>query len=447
MTGAAPKSSDGVHGDARAMRAGRVRAFVRRRASRPLVRCAGALPAILVPMLFSLLFSANGSRAVLASDGGAFATRLTSTQGLTSAEQSVYSLLGQFRGFLGTPIDATHFITAKHIGIALADTIVFAQGPNAGTYSIVSWTDDPGSDLRIVQIAGNFAAWVPINGSGYETNKTATIFGRGGAPSAQVFANSELKGWTATGSDGQISWGRNVITGTLGANQIYTRFEINGLAQEAGLTTGDSGGPWFAPDGQGLLRLVGISYQVTGPFQMDVAGAPSGIPFEAALFDLGGFWIGGVGEAVFIPENPVNVPSVAIASRISDRFSWIATQIDLSGEDTDRDGIVNAFDNCPWIANATQTDNGGLGFSTTPDGIGNACQCGDVTGEGQVNDTDAAFIKRQALGLAAPLFLVPDNCDVTGDGICNGTDATLIRHAAAGTISPLFGQNCPNARP
>jgi Dockerin type I domain/Thrombospondin type 3 repeat len=141
------------------------------------------------------------------------------------------------------------------------------------------------------------------------------------------------------------------------------------------------------------------------------------------------------------------VPSIAVASRISDRFSWIATQIDLSAEDTDRDGIVNAFDNCPWVANANQADNGGLGFSTTSDGIGNACQCGDVTGEGQVNDTDAAFIKRQALGLAAPLFIVANNCDVTGDGICNGTDATLIRHAAAGTVSPLFGQNCPNARP
>ena len=110
-----------------------------------------------------------------------------------------------------------------------------------------------------------------------------------------------------------------------------------------------------------------------------------------------------------------------VASRISDRIGWISTVVDLSTDDTDRDGIANQFDNCPFLANASQADNGGLGFSTTPDGIGNACQCGDVTGEGQVNDTDAAFIKRHALGLAAPLFLVPNNCDVTGDGLCNGT--------------------------
>jgi hypothetical protein len=393
-----------------------------------------------------LLGAPSPSKAVLASDGGPSATRLTSTQGLSAAELELYALLGRFRGFLGTPIDATHFITAKHIGIAPTDTITFSQGPNAGTWSIVGWVDDAGSDLRIVEIAGTFQAWVSLNGSGYETNRTTTIFGRGGPAQAPVFVGAELKGWTAGAMDGQISWGRNVVSGTLGANQIYARFEINGLPQEAGLTTGDSGGPWFAPDPQGLLRLIGISFGATGPFAQDVAGAP-GAPFEAALIDLGGLWLGSAGNQVFIPENPVNVPSVIVASRISDRIGWISTVIDLSTEDTDRDGVANEFDNCPFVANASQADNGGLGFSTTPDGIGNACQCGDVTGEGQVNDTDAAFIKRHALGLSAPLFLVPDNCDVSGDGECNGIDGTLIRHAAAGNSAPLFGQNCPNARP
>ncbi len=387
------------------------------------------------------------SQGVLASDGSAFATRLTSTTGLTASELELYDLLGRFRGFLGTPIDATHFITAQHIGIAASDTISFSQGPNVGTYSITSWVDDAGSDLRIVEIDGAFQAWAALNGSGYEANRTATIFGRGGAGQSQVFVGPELKGWTAAGPDGQISWGRNVVTGTLGPSQIYARFEINGLQQEAGLTNGDSGGPWFAPDGLGILRLIGVSYGTSGPYALDVGGVPSGSVFDAALVDLGGLWIGTAGNQVFIPENPVNVPSVIVASRISDRIGWISTVIDLSNEDTDRDGVANEFDNCPFKANADQADNGGLGFVTTPDGIGNACQCGDVTGEGQVNDTDAAFIKRYALGLSAPLFLVPDNCDVTGDGTCNGSDATLIRHAAAGSVSPLFGQNCPNARP
>ncbi|MEZ4278840.1 MAG: dockerin type I domain-containing protein [Myxococcota bacterium] len=386
-------------------------------------------------------------QAVLANDGSIAATRLTSTTGLSAGELELYELLGRFRGFLGTPIDATHFITAKHIGIAPGDTISFSGGPNVGTHAITSWVDDAGSDLRIVEIAGTFQAWVPLNGSGYEANKIATIFGRGGAGQSTIFVGPELKGWTATAPDGQISWGRNLVTGTIGPSQIYARFEINGLPEEAGLTNGDSGGPWFAPDSQGVFRLIGVSFGTTGPYALDAGGVPGASVFEAALVDLGGLWVGTAGNQVFIPENPVNVPSVIVASRISDRIGWISTVIDLSTEDTDRDGVANEFDNCPFKANADQADDGGLGFVTTPDGIGNACQCGDVTGEGQVNDTDAAFIKRHALGLSAPLFLVPDNCDVTGDGTCNGSDATLIRHAAAGSVSPLFGQNCPNARP
>lgn len=414
-----------------------------------LARRVGLLALHLLPLLALLapLGAPAPALAVLASDGSGSASRQTSTLGLTTAELTLHALLGEFRGFLGTPIDATHFITAQHIGIAAGDTITFSGGPNVGTYSIASWADDPGSDLRIVTITGTFQNWVSLNGSGYEASKTATIFGRGGVPGEEVAVGSELKGWTAAVADGQISWGRNVVTGTLNANQLYARFEINGLPTEAGLTAGDSGGPWFAADGQGLMRLIGISFGATGPYQYDVSGSPSGSSFEGALFDLGGLWVGSPGNAVYIPENPVNVPGVGVASRISDRIGWISTLIDLSTEDTDRDGVANQFDNCPWTANANQLDNGGLGTTTTPDGIGNACQCGDVTGEGQVNDTDAAFIKRQALGLAAVLFLVPDNCDVTGDGACNGTDATLIRHAAAGAVSPLFGQHCPNAMP
>ncbi len=50
---------------------------------------------------------------------------------------------------------------------------------------------------------------------------------------------------------------------------------------------------------------------------------------------------------------------------------------------------------------------------TVPDGIGNACQCGDVT----------------------------------GNGVCNGQDANAVQRIALGQPSPTFGQHCPNADP
>ncbi|MFK7896467.1 MAG: dockerin type I domain-containing protein [Myxococcota bacterium] len=398
-------------------------------------------------LVFLLQSYALPAHAVMATDGGPIAVRLTSTGLLDADELNALDLQGRFGSFLGTPVDETHFLTAQHIGISPSDTISFASGPNLGTYSIVQWHDDPESDLRIVEINGTFNEWALLFGSTDETGRSTTIFGRGGAPIQQVTVGSELKGWTAASPDGAISWGRNIVTGTLGGDLLYARFDINGLDEEAGLTSGDSGGAWFVKDAVGLSRLAGISFSTTGPYQLDQNGSPDGSVFQAGIFDIGGLWVGSPGNEVFIQENPVNVPGVGIATRVSDRIEWMTTIIDLAPEDTDDDGILNAFDNCPFVANANQLDNGGLGFGTVGDGIGNVCQCGDVTGEGQVNDTDAAFIKRHALGLAAPLFLVPDHCDVTGDGICNGTDASYIRQAAAGLSNPNFGQNCPNALP
>ena len=117
-----------------------------------------------------------------------------------------------------------------------------------------------------------------------------------------------------------------------------------------------------------------------------------------------------------------------------------------AGGDVDNDSICGDDDNCPFVANGLQEDCCTPGSTSTsnPDGIGDACQCGDVTGDGQANSFDATMIKRQALSLSAPLFNVPDNCDVTGDGNCNSFDATMVTRKALGLSAPLFGNNCPN---
>jgi predicted dienelactone hydrolase len=117
----------------------------------------------------------------------------------------------------------------------------------------------------------------------------------------------------------------------------------------------------------------------------------------------------------------------------------------LGCDDLDVDGILDAADNCPNLANEDQLDRGGVN-STEPDGIGDACQCGDVSGNGIVNGQDANAIKRHGLGVTPnPLFNVPGNCDVSGNGICNGQDANAVTRAALGQSSPSFGQNCHNA--
>jgi parallel beta-helix repeat protein len=115
--------------------------------------------------------------------------------------------------------------------------------------------------------------------------------------------------------------------------------------------------------------------------------------------------------------------------------------------DCDDDGIPDAEDNCPLVPNTDQADDGGVN-TNTPDGIGNACQCGDVTGNGVVNGQDANAIKRHGLGQEPnPTYRVPGNCDVTGNGMCNGQDGNAVRVVSLGRPYPLFGQNCQNADP
>ncbi len=403
---------------------------------------------ILETLLIAVLATAAPltATAILQMNQGApVATRETSTANLSADELGAYYLQGKFRSFLGTPIAASHFITAQHVGISLSDTITFDQGPNAGSYPILGWTDDLETDFRIVEIDGTFQAWAQLWGSPDEFGHTATLFGRGGDPTASISVDSELKGWTTGGVDGQTSWGRNDLDGT-GPDLVTANFHTIGLSTEAGLSPGDSGGGWFLFDAQGTIRLAAISYSITGPYQFDSGGAPDGNAFQATLFDVGGLWLGNPGVEFFVTDNPINFPARIVGTRISSRIPWIGSVIAQSSVDSDMDGVDDAFDNCPYTANTDQSDQGGVG-SPIADGIGNACQCGDVTGDGQVDSFDAEWIKRQALNLSAPLFLIPDNCDVTGDGVCNGMDALLVRHAAAGTVSPFFGQNCPNALP
>ena len=57
--------------------------------------------------------------------------------------------------------------------------------------------------------------------------------------------------------------------------------------------------------------------------------------------------------------------------------------------DTDGDLVADSLDNCKYEPNPTQSDVGGLG-AAAPDGIGDACQCGDVNNDGIVTSSDAA---------------------------------------------------------
>ncbi len=103
--------------------------------------------------------------------------------------------------------------------------------------------------------------------------------------------------------------------------------------------------------------------------------------------------------------------------------------------DDDFDGISNLFDNCSNTTNADQLD-------TDNDGIGDACQCGDVNGDGFITNTDAVLIQRHLLSL--PPGIDQAFCDVNGDGQCTNTDAVIIKRKLL-SLPPGLSQTCTAA--
>jgi hypothetical protein len=99
------------------------------------------------------------------------------------------------------------------------------------------------------------------------------------------------------------------------------------------------------------------------------------------------------------------------------------------GQDADGDGVGDACDSCPFVANADQADVGGIGADSGPDGIGDACQCGDVSGDGRVTTADAALLQRSLLSPPAAAQTRPELCDVNASGSCTLADAVVLRRS------------------
>ena len=108
--------------------------------------------------------------------------------------------------------------------------------------------------------------------------------------------------------------------------------------------------------------------------------------------------------------------------------------------DYDFDGVEDALDVCPVEPNAAQTDSGGLA-SPNPDGIGNACQCGDSTDDGRVDAADASALRSFLVGALAALQ-APQKCDVGGSTACDLVDSVRLRRALAGSTSGGISHVC-----
>jgi hypothetical protein len=100
---------------------------------------------------------------------------------------------------------------------------------------------------------------------------------------------------------------------------------------------------------------------------------------------------------------------------------------------------VGCDDNCAGIQNPSQADAGGPGGA---DGQGDACQCGDPTGNDDTTTADLLEMRELRVGLRAALT-VPERCSVYSDGQCTLADlVVLARTLANPTLEPGFAPTC-----
>jgi hypothetical protein len=119
--------------------------------------------------------------------------------------------------------------------------------------------------------------------------------------------------------------------------------------------------------------------------------------------------------------------------------------------DLDADGVADPADTCPSVPNPSQTDSAGVG-SLSPNGRGDACECGDVSGDGGAQVNDATLLRRAFAGIG-PGLARRELCNTTGpadlrdqdrNGLpddCTLADLVVLRRALVG-LDPGIGTEC-----
>ena len=252
------------------------------------------------------------------------------------AQARLWHLQGDWNAFLGTPIAAYWFITAKHVGGSLGDQLQLMGKP----YTAIVRIPDPESDLALWGVATPFPDQATLYQGSRETSRRVVLFGKGPARGEAVWVETNetpvLKGWKWGKQHKVRRWGENVIDqievgpyprGRKLGELLVAFFDLDGLPSEAGLSGGDSGGAMFLWSNR-QWQLAGIHYAAGGVFKLKEGDEP----FDAMLFDERGLhrrnWSEEEGETwplTALDANPQ--PGPIVATRISHRASWIQQQI------------------------------------------------------------------------------------------------------------------------
>ncbi|MEQ1748650.1 MAG: PEP-CTERM sorting domain-containing protein [Prosthecobacter sp.] len=247
---------------------------------------------------------------------------------------------GKYGGFLGTMIGPQYFITAQHFalqGSTFISTSTF-NGVADVTYTIDTaanggqgYWDIAGTDMRVLKINETFSSYATLYTGSAEVGSTLVTFGRGGPRGTAINVSGSEHGWEHTGSDGVARWGANqvdqIYSSGLG-NMLRADFDAVTGQHESTLSAGDSGGGVFI-EVSGQWYLAGVNYGVDNYFDTNATPNDFSEFPGAALYDMGGLYIGDDPSWQFITDTALDKPSSFYASRISDSALEIASIVSV----------------------------------------------------------------------------------------------------------------------
>ena len=209
-----------------------------------------------------------------------------------------------------------------------------------------------------------------------------------------------------------------------------------------------TGGPWTSPllgpirghdagfetDGLGQKLFCSNALQPARRRRCDAGrfGFPAPTAYDRAT----GF--------VHLP-GPLTLGDVVLWGFVGDQ-RWVETPPGGPCPDIDSDGVCDADDDCVYEPDPGQQDAGGIGAVAPPDGIGDACQCGDHNGNGVVTAADAAILQRSLL-TPPTATRNPALCDVGGSLGCSIGDATVLKRSLLVPPTATIVQQCDAAVP
>jgi hypothetical protein len=311
----------------------------------------------------------------------------------------------------------------------------------------------------------------PFFGTGYQVGNTAPLThscqgswaldfpsGSGVASAVPPFPSSE----TAVSFGPGVPWAVPALCGT---NAGAPATPLTGMIAQPGFATGAT------------TTLTALSKSLVLLSATLGAVDPAWAPIDVRLDETVDTDLDGIPDAFDHPEDTDGdgFPNGGNAACTGLGVAGSATALCCSGVGV---GTCGTADNCPYAINPglevypptvpptflPQLDSGKLNFpagsGTTPDGIGDACQCGDIDNNGQITAADVTQLRRALGGLsplnsvggliygqAAPGQAIPNKCNVGAATVgtaleeCTAADATVISRNLGG-LTPAIIQGC-----